>query len=80
LGGTFFRSHEFAWRLTTVVIIVAGMLRVWLLPEETGYSDDDSSLVVFGWDVFYAVWFLVNFWLSYRLFCRQQVIGKFVNL
>ena len=80
LGGTFFRSHKFAWILTTVVIIVAGMLRVWLLPEETGYSDDDSSLVVFGWDVFYAVWFLVNFWLSYRLFCRQQVIGKFVNL
>ena len=80
LGGTFFRSHKFAWILTTVVIIVAGMLRVWLVPEETGYSDDDSSQVVFGWDVFYAVWFLVNFWLSYRLFCRQQVIGKFVNL
>lgn len=80
LGGTFFRSHKFAWILTTVVIIVVCMLCIWLLPQGTGYSDKDSSQVTFGWDVFYAVWFLGNFWLSYRLFCRQQVIGKFVNL
>ena len=80
LGGSFFRSHKFAWVLTTVVIIVVCMLCIWLLPEGTGYSDKDSSQVTFGWDVFYAVWFLGNFWLSYRLFCRQQIIGKFVNL
>ena len=80
LGGTFFRSHKFAWILTTVVIIVVCMFCIWLLPQGTGYSDKDSSQVTFGWDVFYAVWFLGNFWLSYRLFCRQQVIGKFVNL
>ena len=80
LGGTFFRSHKFAWILTTVVIIVVCMLCIWLLPDGTGYSDKDSAQVTFGWDVFYAVWFLGNFWLSYRLFCRQQVIGKFVNL
>jgi hypothetical protein len=80
LGGTFFRSHKFAWILTTVVIIVVCMLCIWLLPQGTGYSDKDSAQVTSGWDVFYAVWFLGNFWLSYRLFCRQQVIGKFVNL
>ena len=80
LGSTFFRSHKFAWILTTVVIIVVCMLCIWLLPDGTGYSDKDSAQVTFGWDVFYAVWFLGNFWLSYRLFCRQQVIGKFVNL
>jgi hypothetical protein len=33
-----------------------------------------------AWDALYGAWFLLNFWLSYRLFCRQQVIGKFVNL
>jgi len=80
LGGTFFRSHKFAWVLTTVAIILVSMLCIWLLPDGTGYSDWDSSQVTFGWDMFYAVWFLGNFWLSYRLFCRQQVIGKFVNL
>lgn len=80
LGGTFFRSHKFAWVLTTVTIIVITVLCIWLLPEGTGYSDKDSHQVTFGWDVFYCAWLLLNFWLSYRLFCRQQVIGKFVNL
>jgi hypothetical protein len=23
---------------------------------------------------------VLNFWLSYRLFCRTQVVGRFVNL
>ena len=80
LGGTFFRSHKFAWILTTVVIIVVTVLCIWLLPEGTGYSDKDSHQVTIGWDLFFGGWFLLNFWLSYRLFCRQQVKGKFVNL
>jgi hypothetical protein len=80
LGSTFFRSHKFAWVLTTVVIIVVTVLCIWLLPEGTGYSDKDSHQVTFGWDLFFGAWFLLNFWLSYRLFCRQQIKGKFVNL
>ena len=80
LGGTFFRSHKFAWMLTTATIIAFFVLFIWLLPEGTGYSDKDSHQVTIGWDVFYCAWLLLNFWLSYRLFCRQQVIGKFVNL
>ena len=80
LGGTFFRSHKFAWMLTTTTIIVFFVLFIWLLPEGTGYSDKDSHQVTIGWDVFYCAWLLLNFWLSYKLFCRQQVIGKFVNL
>lgn len=80
LGGTFFRSYKFAWVLTTVVIIVVTVLCIWLLPEGTGYSDKDSHQVTIGWDLFFGGWFLLNFWLSYRLFCRQQVKGKFVNL
>ena len=28
----------------------------------------------------YVLLVVLNFWLSYRLFCRQQVIGKLVNV
>ena len=82
LGGTFFRSHKYSWVLTTVSIIVICMVILWLSPESSEGSIDreHTTKELLAWDALYGVWFLVNFWLSYRLFCRQQVIGKFVNL
>ena len=81
LGGTFFRSHKHAALLTTVAVIVYGLLHVWLFGM--GESNDeikpyDSTDII--WCVSYGILIIVNFWLSYRLFCRNQVIGKFVNL
>jgi hypothetical protein len=81
LGGTFFRSHKYAAILTTVAVIVYGMLHVWLFGM--GNSSDeikpsDSTDII--WCASYGILIIVNFWLSYRLFCRNQVIGKFVNL
>lgn len=81
LGGTFFRSHKYAAILTTVAIIVYGMLHVWLFG--TGKSNDEndpSNTRDIIWCASYGILIIVNFWLSYRLFCRNQVIGKFVNL
>ena len=82
LGATFFRSHKYSWVLTTVSIIVLCMVIFWLSPESSEGSIDreHTTMELLAWDALYGVWFLVNFWLSYRLFCRQQVIGKFVNL
>ncbi|MBO4718901.1 MAG: hypothetical protein J5658_03405 [Prevotella sp.] len=81
LGGTFFRSHKYAALLTTVALIVYGLLHVWLFGM--GNTSDeikpsDSTDII--WCVSYGILIIVNFWLSYRLFCRNQVIGKFVNL
>ena len=81
LGGTFFRSHKYAILLTTVAVIVCGLLYVWLFGK--GSSSDEINPSNTGdiiWCTFYGTWTIVNFWLSYRLFCRNQVIGKFVNL
>ena len=81
LGGTFFRSHKYAALLTTVAIIVYGLLHVWLFGK--GSSSDEvnpSDKTNIIWCVSYGILIIVNFWLSYRLFCRNQVIGKFVNL
>jgi hypothetical protein len=82
LGGTFFRSHKYSWVMTTVSIIVLSMVILWLSPESSEGSVDKeyTMMELIAWDALYGAWFLLNFWLSYRLFCRQQVIGKFVNL
>ena len=82
LGGTFFRSHKYSWVMTTVSIIVLSMVILWLSPESSEGSVDKeyTTMEIVLWEAIYGVWFLLNFWLSYRLFCRQQVIGKFVNL
>ena len=80
LGGTFFRSHKFAWVLTTVTFIVLGVLWISVMPDSSQDSEKITMLEVVIWDVIFGAWFLLNFWLSYRLFCRQQIKGKFVNL
>ena len=81
LGGTFFRSHKYAAILTTVAIIVYGLLHVWLFGTRTSNDENDpSNTRDIIWCASYGILIIVNFWLSYRLFCRNQVIGKFVNL
>ena len=79
LGATFFRSHKFNAIFTTIVLIMFVMSLIWLL---NNFVESDS-IVIGGQDkVGYIVCIgltVVNFWLSYRLFCRTQVIGKYVN-
>ena len=82
LGATFFRSRKFNGVLSMLVIILIGMLILWLTPDQSALQYDEKSSTqefVMG-NVIYIGWILLNFWLSYRLFCRTQVIGKFVNL
>lgn len=76
LGATFFRSHKYSAIFTTVVIIVIGMFFVWISKD----VEDDSPHTFKYMALFHIVWALVNFWLSYKLFYRTQVKGKFVNL
>ena len=82
LGATLFRTRKFNWIITTVVLI----LLVVLLFKNQGKVEaidlnDDSSTFTYatGFGIYLALT-VFNYWLSYRLFCRTQVIGKFVNL
>lgn len=77
LGATLFRSKKYNWILTTIVLILLGVVLSWLFPEGAERIDRMPSLleVLIG-----GAWIVVNFWLSYRFFCHQQVIGKLVNL
>ena len=81
LGATFFRTNKYNWIPTTAIIIVLVLLMVWITPDkgkiELVKDDTTSDMVMNG---VYVVWVALNFWLSYRLFCRRQVIGRFVNV
>jgi hypothetical protein len=78
VGATFFRFRKNNWIATTLVLIVVGIL----LSAIAGHW---QNVNMFWWNnhdylsLLFPVLFVVNFWLSYRLFCRIQVIGKYVN-
>ena len=76
LGATLFRSKKYNWVMTTIVLILLAVVLCWLFPEGAERVDRMPSLleVLIG-----VAWIVVNFWLSYRLFCHQQVIGRLVN-
>lgn len=82
LGATLFRTRKFNWIITTVVLILMGVLLFKNLGKvEAIELNDHSSTVdyVVGFGV-YLTLTVFNYWLSYRQFCRTQVIGKYVNL
>ena len=81
LGGTFFRSHKYAWVFVTLIIILAAMLMAWMLPKDNVMAldaDNPLHVIIIG-DAIYVAWAMLNYWLAYRCFCRSQVIGKFIN-
>jgi hypothetical protein len=83
VGATFFRSHKYSWILTSVTLIVLGIILTALWPNDE-ISRSLSSVTAVNLlrlcDVLYVVLIAFNFWLSYKFFCRQQVIGKYVNV
>ena len=82
VGATLIRSRKFNWVITTVVIILIGMLFYKIGNKvEAIQLNDTSTMMDYVIGVgFYLVWAMINFWLSYRFFCRTQVINRFVNL
>lgn len=74
LGATFFRAHKYNYVLTSIVLVL-GLIFLSFIPGGPVVTVllDYSNWALFGLSVF-------NFWLSYRLFCRTQVIGKFINI
>ena len=74
LGATFFRTRKFNWVLTTLVIILLS-----IVPNTQVSAAEATTTDILITDLVALCWTILNFWLSYRLFCRQQVIGKFIN-
>lgn len=81
LGATFFRSRKFNWVLTTIVAILLSVLQAWFFPFEEHITYEETTLtdLLFA-DIVAAFWIMLNFWLSYKLFCRTQLKAKWVNI
>lgn len=84
LGGTLFRRRQFV--LTTLAHSVIGLVFTPMLIHFADSSDSlalRDSLVAIVWTAaaVFAVWGLVDWWLSYRIFRRMQVINnKWLNI
>ena len=79
LGATFFRSRKFSFVFSTFAWIGVTMFIQWLFPNWTLTEEHLADMYIVG-NLVNGVWAIVNFWLSYVIFCRTQAIGKFVNL
>ena len=84
LGGTLFRRRQFV--LTTLAHSIIGLVFTPMLihfvdsPDSLALRD---SLVAIVWTAaaVFAVWGLLDWWLSYRIFRRMQVINnKWLNI
>lgn len=82
LGATFFRSHKYNWIPTTIIIILLMVLQVVinsLMGNQSLEIQTETNKFIVNVVVILLL-IVFNFWMSYRLFCRQQVIGKLINL
>lgn len=84
LGGTLFRRRQFV--LTTLAHSVIGLVFTPMLiqfVDSSGSMALRDSLIAIIWTaaVVFAVWGLVDWWLSYKIFRRMQVINnKWLNI
>ena len=79
LGGTLFRRRQFV--LTTLAHSIIGLVFTPMLIHFVDSSDSlalRDSLVAIVWTAaaVFIVWGLVDWWLSYRIFRRMQVINN----
>lgn len=84
LGGTLFRRRQFV--LTTLAHSIIGLVFTPMLIHFVDSSDSlalRDSLIAIIWTAaaVFAVWGLLDWWLSYRIFRRMQVINnKWLNI
>lgn len=83
LGATFFRSARYSWILTILALIFLSVVQAWLFPNFSSgriVIASNATMKPYTSNAVYGIWAILNYWLSYKLFCRTQNIGKFVNL
>ncbi len=81
LGGSFFRRN--AWLFTTISMILGGIIFGWVvsvLPYEN-FNLNDHDTVAYIFSVIFIVLIIFNYYASYKLFTRMQVINnKWTNV
>jgi len=79
LGGVLFRKHPFIWTsvstMTAIfaITLIAGFIAKFVLPDHTHLHISLDVPRTVG-NIVMAVLTVFNIWLSYRLFCRLQLV------
>mgnify|MGYP007069949274 CR=1 FL=1 len=93
VGVMLFRSHKYNWIYTSIALIVGAILLAsavnlivsydWGLQFErwaARFIVNPGSKFHYLWNGLVLCLAAFNFWLSYRLFSRMQVRGRFINI
>ena len=83
LGANFFRTRKYSWVFTSIVLwllsaIIAGVI-YWRTDE---FNVTGAGFKVTSWPgtLMNIAIIIICYWLSFRLFCRRQLIAKYINL
>lgn len=91
VGANFFRNVKYNWALTALTMLIIVIAAIIIFPhsylkafvntgqEYVALRQELNTFIAVGMIVL-IVLSLLNVWLAYRLFCRRQLIGKFINL
>lgn len=94
IGATFFRSHKYNWMFTSATLFCCSVLLFWAVSEIGGTAfayhigrhikdfllfKVSAGWLCLLWNGFVLCLVVLNFRLSYWLFCRTQVKGRFIN-
>ena len=82
LGANFFRTRKYSWVFTSLVLWVTGTIIAGVLYWCTdGFKVTNTDFKITSWQgtLMNIAIIIVCYWLSFRLFCRRQLIAKYIN-
>ena len=84
LGGNIFRNVKYNWAFTSLFLLLLFIVMGKIIPVLAHHPGRILISSCNQHPVPYIIGFLavgvLNFWLSYKLFCRRQIIGRFINI
>lgn len=76
LGVNFFRSFKYGWSFTAIILLAVFIMYANIAPWKHAAPPSNIRSAA---DALLVVLSVLQVWLAYRLFCRRQLIGRFVN-
>ena len=84
LGANIFRNVKYNWAFTSLFLLLLFIVMGKIIPVLAHHPGRILISSCNQHPVPYIIGFptvgVLNFWLSYKLFCRRQIIGRFINI
>lgn len=84
LGANFFRNVKYNWAFTSLFMLLLFIVIGQIVPTLAHHPGRILISACNEHPLPFIIGFLavstLNIWLSYKLFCRRQIIGRFINI